>query len=137
VSWQLPVSPQVMLQLPPGQLYSQLPITLHEQLVPAAQVPVKLPRVVLLLPQLEAATPIPARHASSSPTGFPNLMKPSCVEPFVEFSIDMSDFESGKGRPEERASCLSRLHAAFRWRARERSRSFWSPLRPGGAAGRS
>jgi hypothetical protein len=67
---------QVRMQPPPGQSYSQLPTVLHVQLVPAGQVPMKLPTVVLLL-QPEAAAPIPTRHASSSPFDVPNAMASS------------------------------------------------------------
>ena len=77
-NWQLPASPQVKEHPPPGQVYSQLPTTSHEQLVPAAQVPLKLPTVVEP-PQPDAATQIPTRLASSSPSGLPNSMTSSCV----------------------------------------------------------
>jgi len=62
---QLPVPLQVKVQPPPGQSYSQLPIRLHEQLVFAAHVPVKLPTVVVSTPH--AATPRPTRTATRSP----------------------------------------------------------------------
>ena len=74
---QLPDAPQVKLQRPPGQSYTQLPTTLHEQLVPAVQVPVKLPTVGAFSPQPAAPTPIPNRHASSNPFDLPNLMASS------------------------------------------------------------
>jgi hypothetical protein len=99
VNWQLPVSPQVKAQPPPGQSYWQLPTTLHEQLAPAAHVPLKLPTLVEL-PQLEAATQNPTRHASSNPSDLPNVMTSSGAWPRVELSIDMRDLESGKSRPE-------------------------------------
>jgi hypothetical protein len=74
---QLPEAPQVKVQPPPGQSYTQFPTTLQEQLVPGGQVPVKLPTVGAFSPQ--AATPAPTanRHASSSPFDLPNLMASS------------------------------------------------------------